>query len=77
MTKKEYQISLKRLLRQLSERNDKILTAPGTRKLSREQSYQNKRREFIEFIDEASKTDWFTFPKKGTRMWRLYHDIWS
>ena len=68
ITKEEFKRTLKRLIRQLDERI--------TNKKS-EQSYQNKREEFIELIDNAMLTDWFKMPEVGTRIYCIYFDRWD
>lgn len=42
-----------------------------------EQYYQNKRKEFVKFIDEALQTDWFVMPGPNTWVSRTYHDNWN
>lgn len=71
MTHDEYKSVLKRLMRQLSQRALAV-----EKKLRKETHYQNKRKEFIKFIDRAKQTDWFTMPKKGTRIYNVYYDNW-
>ena len=70
MTHEEFQITWKRLRRQLNQRADKV-----NRKVRPYQYFENKRLEFVEFINEALKTDWFEMPKETTTIYKLYHNI--
>jgi hypothetical protein len=70
MTREEYQSKWKRLRRQLYERAQKVNNK--TRPYS---YYENKRLEFVAFIDEAKKTDWFIMPKETTLIYNLYHNL--
>ena len=68
ITKEEFNKTLKKLFRQLGER---------LMNKNSEQSYQNKRKEFIGLIDKAMLTDWFKTPERGTRIYSIYFDRWD
>lgn len=70
MTQEEFKNELKRLMRQLQQRAKKVELRQ--RKLP---YFENKRQEFVKFIDEALKTDWFVMPKETTIIYKLYHNI--
>lgn len=36
--------------------------------------FENKRIEFVAWVDKARKTDWFIMPKRG-RIFNTYHNI--
>ena len=62
----------KKLMRQLDQRAKKVndLQKP-------DEYYQEKRKEFIALIDYLVENKWFVMPKKGTRIWKVYYDVWS
>jgi hypothetical protein len=70
MTKDEFTTIRKRLQRQLSERANTV-----NKKLKPYQHWENKRLEFVDFIDKALKTEWFIMPKETTVIYKLYHNI--
>ena len=72
MTKEQFRLLFKRILRQLSQRNQAVAN-----KRRPESHYQNKRKEFIDLIDSAIESGWFIMPKKGTRIYNIYHDKWA
>ena len=71
MDKNIFKSELKRLLRQLDQRNRLM-------ELNKKEDsyYQNKRREFINLIDAATKEIGFIMPKENTRIYKIYHDKW-
>lgn len=70
MTKEEFKAGRKRLQRQLGERGRTV-----NKRLRPYQHWENKRLEFVAFIDEALKTSWFIMPKETTIIYKLYHNI--
>lgn len=70
MTRDEFNTKRKRLSRQLGERWRKV-NINHTRP---QKYFENKRLEFVAFIDEVLKTDWFIMPKPGTNIYNLYHN---
>lgn len=69
MTKKEFQIELKRLFKRWNQYAIKFDYGKGS-----EKHLESIRQEFINFIDEAKKTDWFIMPNIGTRIHTLYYN---
>ena len=61
-----------KLMRQLGER-DKCVRL----KQKKPQYYENKRQEFIKFIDDAIENHGFVMPPPGRRIHRIYHDKWN
>ena len=70
MTKDEFKSTLRRLQRQLGERGRTV--EQNKRPF---QHYENKRLEFVRFIDEALKSDWFVMPKKTSIIYKIYNNI--
>ena len=72
ITKENFKQHFKCLMRQLSERDTKV-----SNKQKPDNYYQNKRAEFKQLIDTVITQGWFTMPPKGSRIWRVYYDIWN
>ena len=72
ISRSEFVPKFKRIMRQLQQRQCAI-----NKGLRKDQHYQNKRYKFIELIDGAILNGWFKMPKKGTRIWKVYHDEWD
>jgi len=62
---------LKRLLRQLQQRATTV-----DKGLRKEQYYQNKRQEFVEFINDLIVNHGFIMTGETTRIYKIYHDKW-
>ena len=72
MDKVEFKKEFKRITRQLSECQYAV-----EKRMRPDSYYQNKRKEFIDLIDNVIKSGWFKMPKKGTRIHSIYYDIWD
>ena len=70
MTREEFQVTWKRLRRQLQQRAEKV-----NNKQKPYSYYQNKRIEFVTFINKAKETEWFVMPNEGCLIWNLYYDL--
>ena len=72
VNKEEFKKEFKRIIRQLSQRQYAV-----EKKIKPDSYYQNKRKEFIKLIDDATKYRWFIMPNKGTRIYSIYYDDWN
>lgn len=72
MTREQFKADLKRLLRQLAERQRAVEL-----KQKKEQFYLNKLEEYRAFIRRIFFYPWFEAPKPGSRLWKIYTDIWD
>lgn len=71
MTKEEFKVRFKRIMRQLAERQLKVSNNQRP-----DGYYQIKRKEFITLIDEAIESKIFTMPGPTYRVYKIYHDTW-
>ena len=67
--KDNFKPTFKRLMRQLNERAVKVYNRQKPASY-----FENKRLEFVEFIDECMSQGCFIMPKEGTRIWRIYNN---
>lgn len=72
VNKEEFKKEFKRIMRQLSQRQYAV-----EKRIRPDSYYQNKRKEFIKLIDDATKSGWFIMPNKGTRIYSVYYDDWN
>ena len=70
ITVEQYNVAFKRIMRQLQERNQKVINGQA-----KENYYQNKRKEFVALIDRATSAGWFSMPNENTRIYKIYHNI--
>ncbi len=72
ITRKQFKPLFRRIMRQLSQRQQKVASNQRP-----DSHYQNKRKEFIKLIDIAMESKWFRMPEKGTRIYKIYYDVWT
>lgn len=72
VTQENFRPIFKRLMRQLDERAIKVRNRQKSSNY-----YQNKRKEFISLIDKVITQGWFKMPPRGTRIYKIYYDVWK